>query len=160
MNLNSNVRHHLAIYFSTCVFKNYQFKDIRKDFISQYPQYASKKFYYSIYNFVQKLVNFEYIKVNNNSSIFKYSYDGQNNAPLNFLKEFSKESLIDQFSDDQQALIEYKMKLEIELNLYRKKLTQYPILEKQIKKIITENSIQLNKVNTEIEVLNKLRRVI
>jgi len=160
MSLNNNLRPDLAIFFSNCIFKNYQFKEIRNCFLSRYPQYSSEKSYSIIYSFVQTLVNFGYITVDRKNSIFKYSYDYQKNNPSNLLKEIHNESLKDQLISNQIHLSEKELKLETELILYREKILEYPSMENKINKLIIKKLKELNKVKTEIIILQKLREAI
>lgn len=160
MNWNNNLRPDLATFFCNFTFKNYEFKDIRNSFLSRYPQYSSKKSYTIIYNFVQTLANFGYITVDRKNPIFKYSYDYQKSNPSALLNEIRNESLKDQLVSNQIRLFEIKSKLETELSLYREKILEYPSIENKIKSLIIKNSKELNKINSEINILNKLREAV
>ena len=156
----SSLRQHLAKFFCKCVFENYQFKQIRNNFILHYPQYKSQKFYGAIYHFVQTLVLFRYISVNRNLTVFRYSYNGLKNAPLSLLQEMSRENLRIQLIKDQLSATQAKLNIEVELELYRDKMNIYPSMKDKIHKIIIKKSSEREKLIAEINVLNELKGVI
>lgn len=156
MSTNHQLKNCLFEFLTNRTFSGYEFKDLRKHFITNYPQFSSKKYYAKIYTSIRELAALGLILIDTRTCTYKYTsnYEKMN---LHYLvqAESTKQTLLSlnqEYEKVQNEIIEAKNRISI----YQKYLVQFPILSEVISQKIKEMTSNLNYLHSEKKALETL----
>lgn len=156
MSTNHQLKNCLFEFLSNRTFSGYEFKDLRILFITNYPEFSSKKYYAKIYNAIRELASLGLILIDMRTCTYKYTSNYERNN-LHYLIQVESidqilVSLKNEYEKVQSEIIETKNRVSI----FQKYLSKFPILAEVISQKIEEMTSNLNLLYSEKKALETL----
>lgn len=156
MSINHQLKNCLFEFLSNRTFSGYEFKDLRTLFITNYPEFSSKKYYAKIYNAVRELASLGLILIDMRTCTYKYTSNYER-ANLDYLIQVENTeqilvSLQKEYEKVQNEIVEAKNQVSI----YQKYLVRFPILSDVISQKIGEMTSNINLLYSEKKALETL----
>ena len=158
MSLNHELNYSLIVYLSDIELKKSEFKTIYKGFIKTYPEFSADFYYQNIYRIIRCLVDSNLLIVQQFNYLCKYTSNYSSAELYNFLLSKGVEFNIDtKLSDEVSKLNNNLEKMRLEIIFFDKYIKEFPLLKDTILKVKESSELQLVSLESQINVLNKIR---
>lgn len=156
MSTNHQLKSSLFNFLSNRTFSGYEFKDLRGLFISDYPQFSSRKYYSKIYQAIRELASVGLILIDMRSCTYKYSSNYSRNDFLYFIENNESNEIKSKLLLEYDRVVTTLDQLHNELNIYQIYLNKFPLLSEIIKKFISKKRNEINLLKCEKQAINNL----
>lgn len=145
MSINYQLKNCLFEFLSNRTFSGYEFKELRRLFIYDYPQFSSKKYYSKIYAFIRELACLELILIDTRTCTYKYTSNYTRIELLNSLNTNKSDQIKGELLIEYDRVLASINQLNNELNIYQLYLDKFPLLSEIITNFISKklNNIYL-----------------
>ncbi|MGQ1231200.1 hypothetical protein ACT4Y7_13615 [Acinetobacter baumannii] len=156
MSTNHQLKNCLFEFLSNRTFSGYEFKDLRMLFITNYPEFSSKKYYAKIYNVIRELASLALILIDMRTCTYKYTSNYER-ANLHYLIQVeSIEQILVSLKKEYEKVQNEIMEAKNRVSIYQKYLARFPILSEVISQKIEEMTLNLNLLYSEKKALETL----
>lgn len=158
MSLNHELNYSLIVYLSDIELKKSEFKTIYKGFIKAYPDFSADVYYQNIYRIIRNLVDSNLLIVEQFNYFCKYTSNYSSAELYNFLLSKGVEFNIEtKLSNEVSKLKNNLEKMRLEIIFFDKYIKEFPLLKDTILKVKENSEQQLTYLESQINVLNKIR---
>ena len=154
MSINHQLRNCLFDFLSDRIFSGYEFKDLRKLFITSYPQFSSKKYYAKIYQIIRELSSTGLILIDNRTCTYKYSSNYSQIDLLDISK--SNKDIKTNLTFESDRVITELTKLSNELFIYQCYIHRFPSLSEIIHNLINKKENEICLLKCELTAIKNM----
>lgn len=155
MSMNYELKINLFNFLSNKTFSDYEFKQVRLNFIDAYPQYESKKYYQNIYSYFIELVDLGLVLKNDQGCTYKYT-SNYSKMDIVSLINFHKSKMANEEESlcKKNNLNDNNLSLSSQFDIQG--ITDFPILSDLMIKLINKKETELNLLKNELFILKNL----
>lgn len=158
MSLNYELNYSLIVYLSNIELKNSEFKIIYKGFTKAYPSFSADVYYQHIYRTVRNLADCGLLSVQQFNYFCKYTSNYSSEELYNFLlRKGIKLNFATELNNEANKLHINLEKMRLEIIFFDKYIKEFPLLKDTILKVKENSEQQLFYLESQINVLNKIR---
>lgn len=158
MSLNHELNYSLIVYLSKIKLNNDEFKVIYTGFTKAYPKFSANIYYQYIYRVVRNLTNCGLLDVKQFHYCCQYTSNYGSEELYNFLlKKGIKLDFATELNNEMIKLHTNLEKMRLEIIFFDKYVKEYPLLKDTILKVKEDSQQQLVYLESQINVLNKIK---
>lgn len=156
MSINHQLKNCLFDFLSNETFSGYEFKDLRRLFITSYPEFSSKKYYAKIYQSIRELVSLGLILIDMRTCTYKYTSNYGRANLQHLIQVKSRENILISLTSEYEKVLYEIVESKNHISIYKKYLAKFPMLSDIIPQKLKEMTSNINLLYSEKKALETL----
>lgn len=144
-------------FLSKNTFSDCEFKDLRRQFTSQFPEFKSQKYYSKIYLLLRGLTSIGVVTIDRSQWTYKYTSHYTRSSTLRLQKQQEPCETKNQLYIEQERVKSNITKLYREVNIYHRYAKQFPRLSNVLESCIDQNQKNIELLECELKAIHTIQ---